>query len=676
MVVTKMLFTGGAAWIQHATGELDEIWVTGGSHLVIETDMAGVTLRGDDDSMMHIVGNSRVTVTSTTDAKMVFNTNTALVLTKEVDFTMMKKTDLFGQFEVQPTAKVYVKASLYLTPQQLAVKALTIDRTGSITVPTGTSPNVVTINTTNITFNGNFTAGIVILDNMHRFTVGNDAFVTFEPSSHNLLLGNIIDIHGNVNLRKIISFRRSFCEDLTINGGSLVMVGGDNMTLECKEVHINGLLLIKSQVNIGSGFDRFTVGPLGDFTFTLLGDFICDQIMVNGTFVSTTNIVMRGRIRDNIQSLGIGSAGRLILDSTSQKNGILTASSVVAVHVVNIDGAFLPGQLHIPNEGIQGGWDSLEIGVNGNMQFQPDGDFWCNFVKVSGRLKSYTPITIQGHNRQLEMIIDSLGSILFDSNSSHPHGPWSGRSSIMASKLNMASSSTMKAGYISLTVDEIEVNGRLYFEVSSVMLTDTFLIGSDGHVETANPVVVKGVTASRTRRFTVNGYTKFDTRGKHDTLEWSSSNASVLHVKNVAVGVGARFLAGYLSLADVVETLTVATDGKFEFQPATTFYIKSTEVAGQVKSYTPMVDGTHLKGERLDVKSTGTLDMDYNGAVNGRDSGCLPSYIHMTTSCYIAGTVQAGSLSVDTGDISVTITGQMIVTYGGYESQRGPGKMF
>ena len=601
MVVTKVLFTGGAAWIQHTTEELDDIWVTGGSHLVIETDMAGVTLRGDDDSMMHIVGNSRVTVTSTTDAKMVFNANTALVLTKEVDFTMMKKTDLFGQFEVQPSAKVDVKASLYLTPQRLAVKALTIDRTGSITVPTGTSSTVVTINTTDITFNGNFTAGIVILDNTRRFTVGNDAFVTFEPSSHNMLLGNIIDIHGNVTLRKIISFRRSFCAGLTINGGSLVMVGGDNMTLECKEVHINGLLLIKSPVNIGSGFDSFTVGPLGQFTVTLLGDFICDQIMVNGTLVSTTNIVMRGRIRDNIQSFGIGSAGRLTLDSTSQKNGILKASSVVAAHIVNINGTFLPWQLRIPNEGIHGGWDSLQIGAVGSMQVRPDGDFWCNYIKVGGILT---------------------------------------------------------------------------FESTTVLLTDTFLVDPNGHVEMVNPVIVKGATASRTRRFTVNGYTKFDTRGKHDTLEWSSSNASVLHVNNVAVGVGARFLAGYLSLADVVETLTVAKNGKFEFQPATKFYIKSTEVAGQVKSYTPMVDGTHLKGERLDVKSTGTLDMDYNGAVNDSDSGCLPSYIHMTTSCDIAGTVQAGSLSVDTHDISVTTTGQMIVNYGGYESGRGPGKMF
>ena len=566
---------------------------------MIETDMAGVTLRGDDDSMMHIVGNSRVTVTSTTDAKMVFNANTALVLTKEVDFTMLKKTDLFGQFEVQPSAKVDVNASLCLTPQKLAVEALTIGRTGSITVPTETSSDVITINTTDATFNGNFTAGIVILDNLRRFTVGNDAFVNFEPSSQNLILGNNVAIHGNVTLRKIISFQRSFCEDLTINGGSLLMVGGGNMTLECKEVHINGLLLIESTINVGSGFDSFSVGPLGEFTFMLFGDFICDRIMVNGTFISMTNIVMRGRIRDNIQSFGIGSAGRLTLDSTSQKNGILTASSVVAAHVVKIDGTFLPWQLHIPKEGIQGGWDSLQIGADGSMQVHPDGDFWCNYIKVGGMLT---------------------------------------------------------------------------FESTAVVLTDTFLVDPNGHVETVSPVIVKGVAASRTRRFIVNGYTKFDTRGKHDTLEWSSSNASVLHVKNVAVGVGARFLAGYLSLADAVETLTVATDGKFEFQPATTFYIKSTEVAGQVKSYTPMVDGTHIKGERLNVESTGTLDMDYNGAVNDRDSGCLPSYIHMTTSCDIAGTVQAGSLSVDTGDINVTSTGQMIVNNGGYGSGRGPGK--
>ena len=603
---------------------------------MIETNMAGVTLLGDDDSMMHVVGNSRITVTSNTNSKMVFNTNTALVMTKDIDFTMKKKTDMFGTFEVQPSAKVNVEGSLYLKPQTLAVEALTIGRSGSVMVPTETTSDILTIDTTNITFNGNLTAGVVILNNVQRFAVGEYAFVTFEPTSHNLLLGSVIDIQGNVNLTKIISFRRPFCEHLTIDGGSLVMDGGDSMTLECKDVHINGLLSIQSPVSVGSGFDSFTVGPLGEFTFSLDGDFICDTILVNGTLTSMTNISMRGKVRDNIQNFGIGSAGRLTLDSMNQKSGLLAKSSTVAAHLVKIDGTFLPGQLHIPSEGIQGGWDSMEIGPGGSMQFLSDGDFLCNYMYINGRLESYAPITVHGHNAQLQMFVGIGGSVLFDSNSSHPHGPWTGTSSIQASTLKTEENSVMTAGNITLAVDDIDVDGRLTFEAASMVLTNSFVVGGNGHVETASPVAVKSQTAIRTSNFTVNGYMKLDTRGKHDTREWSSSDPSVLNVSSLVVGSGGSFLAGHLSLAENVETLTVDGNGKFEYESATLFHINSIEIAGQVS----MSDGTHLKCARLKI----------------------------------AGTIQAGSLSIDASDINVANTGNLIVNYGGHKGGHGPGK--
>ena len=128
---------------------------------MIKTNMTGVALLGDDDSMMHVVGNSRITVTSNTNSKMVFNTNTALVLAKEIDFTMKKKTYVLGTFEVQPSAKVNIDGSLYLTPQTLAVAAVTIGRSGSVMVPTETSSDSLTVNATHITFNGKFTAGLL-----------------------------------------------------------------------------------------------------------------------------------------------------------------------------------------------------------------------------------------------------------------------------------------------------------------------------------------------------------------------------------------------------------------------------------------------------------------------------------------------------------------------------------
>ena len=624
---------------------------------MMETNITtGVTLRGDDNSMMHIVGNSRITVESKTDAKMVLDTNTALVLTEDIDFTMMKKTDLFGQFEVQPSAKVDINAYLYLTPQKLAMDALTIGSSGSITVATETSSEICIINATAITFNGAFTAGIVMLDSVHRFTVGNNVLVTFEPSSHDLVFGSIVDIRGNVTLRKTISFRRPFCEHLTINGGSLVMVGGENMTLECKEVTINGLLSIESPVNTGSGFDSFIVGSLGDFNFTPDGDFICDRIMVDGKFNSMTNIIMHGRIKENIQRFDISSAGRLTLDSMNQNNSMFTSTSVVAAQIVKIDGTFLPGQLHIPHVGNQGGWDSLEIGAQGRMQFQPDGDFWCNYIKVNGMLESYTHITVQGHSAKLQVIIGSGGSILFDSNSSHPLGPWSGQSSVSASTLNIATSSVMKAGYISLTGDDIDVNGNLTFEASSAMFTDSFIVGSNGHVEVANSVIMKGVSQIRTKTIKVAGYMEFDTRGGSD-IHGVLNESSVVAAQ--VVKIDGTFLPGQLQISHVGnqggwDSLEIGAQGRMQFQPDGNFWCNYIDVNGMLESYTHITVQGHSAKLEVIISSGGSILFDSNsshplGPWSGQSAMKEASKLNIATNCVM----KAGYFNLTVEDIVV-----------------------
>ena len=419
-----------------------------------------------------------------------------------------------------------------------------------------------------------------------------------------------------------------------------------------------------------SGWDSLEIGVDGIMKFQPEGDFLVNYIKVgvNGYLEAYTPIKLWGH--NKYLQIIIARRASILFDS---KSDIMNVSSTVAAESVQVEGTFLPKQLQIISHGNRSGWDSLEIGVNGIMKFQPGGDFLVNDIKVRGHFESYTNITVRGHSAQHEMIVYTGATILLDSNSNHPYGPWTGHSCILAAKFKMERNTLGKAGYISLTIDRIDVDGQLTFEASSVVLTDTVIVGVNGNVQTASSVPMRGLTANRTSSFTVRGYMKLDTRGNHDTHEWSSTDASVFLVSNLVVGTAARLFAGHLSLGEKVETLTVGVNGKFEYEPATTFHINSTEIAGQVKSYTPMSDGTHLKGELLDVKSTGTLDMDYNGDVNDSDSGCLPSYVHMIT-IDITGTVQAGSLFVDTNDINVGSTGKMIVNYGGYDSGSGPGK--
>ena len=578
------MLTGAAAWVQHSTDELDDILVARGSHLVIATNTTGATLRADDDSMMHVVGNSRVTVTAFTDAKMVFNANTALVLTKDIDFTMKKKTDIFGAFDTQPTTKVYINKPLYLTPQTLAMEALNIAVSGSITTPTEMSSQILIINTTDISLNGNFTAGVVMLNIVHRFYVGNVASVTFERSS-DLALGSIVEIHGKVNLKNVVLFRRSLCESITIDG-SLVMDGGDNLTLECKEVHINGFLSIQNPVNVES--DSFIVNQPGEVIFMRFGVLVCDKITVNGIFTSMTHIMMRGHTSDNINTISIGTSGKLTLDNTTQEDGTFSTSSAVAAHTVQIYGTFRPGQLHTVNSGTHGGWDSLKIGVHGSMKFQPEGDFVCNNIKVSGHLESYTNITVRGHNAQLEMIVDAGASVLFNNKSDDVFIALSQIAAkivridgtFLPGKLQIIPNGE-QSGWDSLMIG---VHGIMKFQPEGDFVCNYIKIS--GNLESYTNITVRGHNAQLQMIVDAGASVLFNNKSDDVLIALSQIAARI-------VKVNGRFHPRRLQIIPHGEqsgwdSLEIGADAIMKFQPEGDFLVNSIKVNGHLETYTPI----------------------------------------------------------------------------------------
>ena len=551
---------------------------------MIDANTTGVTLRADDDSMMHVVGNSRVTVAAFTDAKMVFDANTALVLTKDIDFTMKKKTDIFGAFDAQPTTKVYIIRPLYLTPQILAMEALNIAVSGSISTPTEMSSQILIINATDISVNGNFSAGVVILNIVHRFYVGNVASVTFEGSS-DLALGNIVEIHGKVNLKNVVSFRRSRCESITIDG-SLVMDGGDNLTLECKEVHVNGFLSIQNPVNVES--NRFIVDQPGEVIFMRFGVFVCDKITVNGIFTSMTHVMMRGHTSDNIDTISIGLSGRLTLDNKTQEDGTFSTSSAVAARIVQIYGTFRPGQLHTVNSGNHGGWDSLKIGVRGSMKFQPEGDFVCNYIKVSGHFESYTNITVRGHNDQLQMIVDAGASVLFNN-----------KSDDVMIELSQIAAQTVRidgtflpgklqiiphgdhSGWDSL---EIGVQGIMKFQPEGDFVCNYIKVS--GHFESYTNITVRGHNAELQMIVDTGASVLFNNKSDNVMIALSQIAAQTVRIDGT-------FLPGKLQIIphrdhSGWESLEIGAHGIVKFQPEGDFLVNSIKVNGNLEAYTPI----------------------------------------------------------------------------------------
>ena len=581
--------TGAVAWLLSDGDQIDVIMTTQAGSVAVLTDITSIELLGDNTSVVHMVDTTEFIVTSFTDAKLVVESDASLTLVDNIDFTMKKDAQIYGLFGTKDTQNVFIAANVSLSPQDLAMKSLTVTETGNVTTPGGTS----------------------------------------------------------------------------------------NIDLQCLDITINGIFAPESSVSFGTGMDSFTVGPDGQFRARIQGDVRCDTVTVNGAMNVTNNVTLRGQIRDAGETLVIGSTGRLVIDSKSQAIANWTGTSLFMMHSTTIEGEFLGGRLSIVHPDGTTSCDYWFVNVTGSAEFESADPFLCKGIDIDGKLTVYNSITLKSPSTvtELTMIIGEQASVQLDSKSTHPLGPWIATSHITAVIFQTKESSIVQLGDVKLIVADITINGELTCDAVESIEVDHFGVGSTGHVEMASPIVTKGLAHLRVMNFNVDGHMKLDTRGDHDTREWTVSdvtNTSVLNVESVGVGPGAVLYAGQLSVGDKWDTFTVKNAALMEFEPVGVFQIDGSNINGTVKSYVPMTTGRHLTGITMEIEITGTLDLDYLGPPNDTDSGSLPSYINMN-GIIVSGVLQAGSVIMDALTMSVSTNGRIDASSGGYEGDHGPG---
>ena len=552
----------------------------------------------------------------------------------------------------------------------------------------------VVTNITNVKLLGDNSSVIHIIDNT-RFVVTDftDAKFVVESDASLVLTDNvdftmkkdalIYGLFGTKSTQKVfiadnldLSPQKLEVSSFTVTEtGNMTTIGSaGNLDLECDKIAFNGIVAPKTTVSFGTGIDSLAVGEFGQFIARVKNDVLVDQVTVDGAMNVTGNWTLRGQSRDGVEELVIGSTGRVVIDSNSQSLANWSGMSIIMVHSTVIDGEFLGGLLS--NVQVDGTTtcDYWFVNVTGRAEFESADPFLCKNIDIDGNLLVYNSLTLkapESSTTALTMIIGEQASVQFDSKSTHPHGPWNGESNITGVKFESKEGSTVQLGNVKVVVTDVMIDGELTCDAVDPIEVDYFAVGVNGHVETASPIVTKGLTHLRVMSFSVDGYLKLDTRADHAAREWT--NSSVLNVEHVNVGPSAFVYAGYLWVGDKWDTFVVKNAALMEFEPSGVFQIDESRINGTVKSYVPMTTGRHLTGVTMDIENTGTLDLDYLGPPNDTNSGSLPSYINVD-GVIVSGILQAGSIVMDAVTIFVNTSGRIDASSGGYEKDQGPGK--
>lgn len=313
-----------------------------------------------------------------------------------------------------------------------------------------------------------------------------------------------------------------------------------------------------------------SVGNEGTFLLTAQESMYVHELEVFGQMDVFNPVIFRGEDIEKMEKLTIGESGSLTLDYNAQSSKTWTGVSEIPLHYAYISGQFKAGNMinHYNNTENEG-WNYMYL-HNGSstLEFETADPFYIDTADINGTFTSYKPIAIRAFtpDNPLNIFIGWAGHVTFDSQASHPIGPFTSNSSIYGVRWVTDESSNFQAGNTHFVLDHLEIGGTLTARPESTVQVKNLVVTSSGDVNITTPV-------------------------------------------------------------DII-------------------------------------------GEVMD--NSGLIDIDYRRWPENTDEGNENTNINMETSVTVSGTLQAGSLYIETGDMSVS--GKVDVNGGGYLTDKGPGK--
>ena len=653
------VFAGAAAWVLDQTETLDEILVNSGSHVVLDSDTAVSNVIGDGRSMTTVapyrvltIGHDMTTHTQV-DHDAVLNLTTSSIVIGELLFVN-------GRLDSTPNAKITLAkpAKVYFQPQDLTISELVIEDQALLKV-IGDNSGIFNLSVETLEIHGEFIAGPIDFFDLVDFSVGTNGNVEFDPVDDDEHLGENIEIRGTVTLESAVSFKRP-CETLLIDLGKLTYTTVSRITLECRTVVINGPFS-PGNVNFGQGIEDFSVGMNGTFTFTAHGSIFMDGASISGTlnlqnygeFMSkngTNGIINYFIVHPPVGKVYLHNAGKPGYDSNGDETN--ETCSTIRVENLIVNGVLSADTLSIGDAGIT--W--LNVDDYGDFTFTPCGDYRIHEIYVNGSMISSTPIVLRGTS--LEKVhkfdIDTHGSVKFD-NRVLASKSWSNSSKLGIHDIEIAG--IFHAGRM---VNRIALDGA--WDRLSILKGGKFYFEPDGDF-LVDDVSLNGIFQAYK---SINIMTKRPEQDLHIFLgSYANVNLespSYITAKELRTSTNSYFNAKETKL----QVTNLIIGGRLLIQPsepidATYFEVTNT---GSVD----ISNTVDMFGQTLTVR--GTMDVRYKDPPEDTESGSMATNITYD-GVTVSGSLKAGSMMIESNTLSVT--GTLDVTGGGFKADKGPG---
>lgn len=377
--------------------------------------------------------------------------------------------------------------------------------TGTLTWPT--TSDIITIECSTVTINGQFTPGTVSFGNgTVDFTVGASGIFTFTADGP--VLANTVSIAGKMYVNNLATMESGVSADKRIeafaihNPGGVLELNKNSLPVQlngiadanvnCSTLKIKSLTVDKTfeagDIDIDTGIDAISVGRYGTWNFGPCATFHVHELYTNGTITSKYPLTLEGQGLDKVHEIYIEYGGTITLDSLSQSSKNWAGTSTVGVHDFQMYGKFYAGLLQNVVAGDEG-WDKLDIYKNGTFYFEPAGPFIIDYLYTNGRFESYTSLNMTSVDTDLIIHVDTKGYVKFDSLVS---SDWTDESVVKAAQIQTETGSYWQSGNTKWEVTEAIIGGTLYSYPSSEAQFVYFTVTSGGSVDFSRTTLFKG----------------------------------------------------------------------------------------------------------------------------------------------------------------------------------------
>lgn len=304
------------------------------------------------------------------------------------------------------------------------------------------------------------------------------------------------------------------------------------------------------------GIDKIVVGGAGNFLFTAFDEFLVHELAVYGMFKSYSPVIFRGQRLKKVEILTIGEAGTVILDNSAQSSRSWTGISEMPFHYLYINGLMKAGKIlnRYENE-TDDGWNYMYL-HNGSstLEFETEYPLLIETADINGTFNSYKSVVMRPPTsvKGLTISVGLAGHVTFDSESSHPIGPFASNSSIHADHLYTHAGSLFEAGDTNFDIHDATISGTLTAQPKSNIKIKYFTVTSTGKVNITTPVTLEDTS------LVVAGLLDIDFRRWPTNTNEGNTQSNILVSDNITVS--GTFQAGSL----YVETNQMAVSGTLD----------------------------------------------------------------------------------------------------------------